>query len=79
MTAPAKRHGRRRLYTQIGVRRLPCVRCGSRARYQWSICADGNLQRPLCRECDIDLNRMVLEWVGDPEAAQKVAAYRERV
>lgn len=71
-----KRHGRRRPYTQAGIKRLPCFRCGAKAEHQWSICADGNLQRPVCWDCDIDLNRLVLEWAGDPDADAKIAAYR---
>lgn len=72
-----KRHGRRRPYTQAGIRRIPCFRCGQKAEHQWSICADGNLQRPVCTPCDVELNRLVLEWARDPEASTKVARYAE--
>lgn len=34
-------HGRRQPYTEIGVRRVPCTRCGEPAEYQWQVCADG--------------------------------------
>lgn len=71
------RHGRREPYTEIGVRRLPCVRCGQPARFQWNVCADGNLFRPICTACDIALNELVLTWMGDPEAAEKIVAYRQ--
>ncbi len=72
-------HGRRKPYTVIGIRRLPCARCGQPARHQWQICADGNLYRPICNPCDVALNRAVLEFMGDPEAAEKIATYeRER-
>jgi hypothetical protein len=71
-----ERHGRRKPYTEIGIRRLPCFRCGAAARFQWSICADGNIQRPLCAECDVALNNLVLRFMGDPEAASKVERYR---
>lgn len=74
-----RRHGRRRPYTERGIRRLPCFRCGEPARFQWSICADGNRQRPLCAGCDVELNAMVLRWAGDPDAEAKIAAYRARV
>lgn len=74
-----KRHGRRKPYTARGIRRLPCFRCGRPASHQWTICADGNLQRPVCDDCDIDLNRLVLEWAGDPEAAEKIERYKEKV
>ena len=68
-------NGRRRPYTAIGIRRLPCTRCGSPSRFQWQICSDGNLYRPLCAACDVELNRMVLEWVGFPDWREKLARY----
>lgn len=71
--------GRREFYTQRGIRRMACIRCHRPAMFQWSICADGNVQRVLCDECDIDLNRMVLEWAGDPDVEMKMEAYRNRV
>ncbi len=74
-----KRHGRRKPYTQIGIERLPCYRCGKKARYTWNVCADGNLMRPLCPECDVALNALVLRWMGDPAAKAKTARYRNRV
>jgi hypothetical protein len=77
MTDHRKRHGRRRPYTEIGIRRLPCFRCGEPAHAAWQICADENLYRPLCLACDVELNEMVLVWVGDPDAARKIAAYKE--
>lgn len=70
---------RRKPYTERGIRRVPCRRCGRPSSQQWDICADGNVPRGLCVECDIDLNRLVLEWVGDPEADVKVAAYRAAI
>lgn len=73
-----KRHGRRQPYTAIGIERLPCFRCGAPAFHQWQICADGRLFRPLCLACDIALNRLVLEWMGDPAAKEKADAYEEQ-
>lgn len=72
---------RRTPYTAIGIRRLKCFRagCENRAETQWQICADGRVFRPLCLACDVELNRLVLEWVGFPDAAEKLAAYRERM
>lgn len=72
------RHGRKEPYTEAGIRRLPCVRCESPARFQWNACSDGNLWRPLCLDCDIELNRMVLVWMNDPEAEQKAARYEQQ-
>lgn len=70
-----RRHGRSKPYTEIGIRRLPCFRCGDQALTQWQICADGRTYRPLCGCCDVELNRMVLEFMGDPDAAAKMARY----
>jgi hypothetical protein len=53
------------------------VRCGEPARFQWNCCADGNLWRPLCLSCDVELNAMVLRWMGDPDADAKAIAYAQ--
>lgn len=68
---------RRQPYTEAGIRRLKCFRasCSNRAETQWQICADGNTWRPVCWPCDVELNRMVLEWAGIPDAAEKIRAY----
>lgn len=71
---------RRKPYTQIGIRRLYCYRgCGRKAEYQWNVCADGNIWRPLCVECDIELNELVLRWMNDSDLDDKINKYRERV
>lgn len=70
-----KRHGRKKPYTSKGIARLPCFRCGRPAYHQWQICSDGNIWRPLCIPCDVDLNRRVLEWANDPDAKAKIQAY----
>lgn len=67
--------GRREPYTAIGITRVPCVRCGAPAVHQWSVCADGNRYRALCLDCDIALNKLVLEWANCPDADDKVAQY----
>lgn len=72
--------GRRKPYTQSGLARLPCWRCGRKpCLHQWQLCADGNIYRPLCVECDLDLNFLVLDWAGDPEIGQKMASYQARL
>lgn len=64
-------------YTMNGIRRLKCYRCKvNKATQQWNICADGNVYRAICTECDIALNKMVLEWIGDPNAGMKMYIYR---
>lgn len=70
--------GRKKPYTEIGILRMPCARCGGKATHQWQICSDGNLWRPVCVRCDIDLNAVVLEFMGDPQRQVKIAKYRKR-
>ena len=52
-------------YTEIGIKRLKCFRksCSNKADSQWQICADGRTYRPICKECDIRMNRLVLEFM----------------
>lgn len=74
-----KKHGRKKPYTVIGIERLPCFRCGKPAYHQWQICADGNLYRPVCLDCDIELNEMVLFWFGFSfeEVVVKIEKYKD--
>ena len=72
-----KRHGRRTPYTATGIRRVPCFRCGKPAEHQWQACADDNLYRPLCLDCDIALNEMVLKWMDFPDWEEKIARYKQ--
>lgn len=66
---------RKKPYSEIGIRRLRCARCGSEARYQWQICADDRLFRPLCAKCDVQLNALVLAWVNHPQGYSKLRKY----
>lgn len=66
---------RTRPYTQIGIRRKKCFRCGAQAKYQWQICSDGRQYRPICEQCDIELNEMVLRWMGFTDWEEKMEAY----
>lgn len=66
---------RKRPYTLIGIKRLKCYRCSNKASSQWNVCADGGIFRPLCRSCDIELNRMVLDWMGDNKVEEKIRKY----
>jgi hypothetical protein len=70
---------RSRPYTQRGIRRLRCFRCGRPAEHQWQICADNNVYRPICTDCDIRLNDLVLRFVRDPDRAEKIRKYRDRL
>jgi hypothetical protein len=71
--------GRKEPYTQIGIARVPCIKCGKPARTQFQICADDRLYRPLCLCCDRDLNRLVLKFMQFPDAEEKMAAYEKKL
>lgn len=68
-------------YTQIGIRRVKCCvkRCGLRGYATWQVCADGRQFRALCWIHDIELNRLALTFVGDPERERKMAKYSAKV
>lgn len=72
------RYGRRKPYTEIGISRLPCFRCGEKAHHQWQICADGNLYRPVCLDCDIALNKLVLRWMRFKNWRLKIKDYEHK-
>ena len=74
-----KIHGRKKPYTPIGIRRLPCVRCGAPAEVTWQVCSDGGLFRPICAKCDIDLNCLVMEWFALPGHEKKIATYIKKM
>ncbi|MGR3292544.1 MAG: hypothetical protein ACUZ9M_00850 [Candidatus Scalindua sp.] len=57
---------RRKPYTKTGIRRVPCMRCGEPSGQQWQICALNNQWAGVCTECDIKLNRMVLQFMKIP-------------
>lgn len=65
-------------YTEKGIQRLRCIRCGAPAVHQWQVCSDGNNWRPLCLPCDIALNELVLKWFGHPRAAELHEKYRDK-
>ena len=70
-------------YTTIGIRRMKCFRCGAKALHQWNICADnsatGRAQfRPVCLECDIALNYLILSWARFPNAHAMGRAYEKK-
>ena len=54
---------RKKPYTQIGISRIPCKRCGKPSVHQWQICADGNQFRGLCLKCDILVNKVILKFM----------------
>jgi hypothetical protein len=74
-------YGRRKPYTERGIKGVPCIRfsiCGNMAHSSWTICADNNVHRPLCKSCDEELNEMVLRWVEFPDWQEKMQRYRNQ-
>lgn len=68
---------RRKPYTDRGIARVPCARCGNPSKFQWSCCAVNNKWMPLCLDCDIGLNRVALNYViGKEKAKPFVQKYR---
>ncbi len=66
---------RKKPYTQMGVKRKKCFRCKNKAVHQWQICSDHNQYRTICLDCDIELNKMVLVWMGFPDWEEKITSY----
>ena len=64
-------------YTEIGIKRLKCARCNNKGYASWQVCADDRIYRPMCLQCDIELNELVLKWMGDPLVEEKMGKYRE--
>jgi NAD-dependent SIR2 family protein deacetylase len=66
-------------YTSIGIRRVPCIRCGAKAEEQWNICAlDRGTFKPICHQCGDELNKLVLEFLRIPDYEAKLKAYISR-
>jgi len=55
-------YGRKKPYTDKGIGRVPCFRCGKPSVSQWQVCANDNRFLGVCKDCDIELNRLVLEF-----------------
>lgn len=70
---------RRKPYTEGGIKRLTCIRCGLQASSQWQICADLNNYRPVCRGCDVLLNQLVLKFMGHPWVTKLIDEYQEEL
>lgn len=66
-------------YTEIGISRVPCKRCGEPSLHQWQICATGNQWCGVCLECDIALNKMVIKFMGLPKKLGFIYAAQKRV
>lgn len=71
--------GRTQPYTERGISRVPCYRCGEASSQQWDVCALGNRYLGVCTGCDVLLNRKVLEFFGVPEIPHLIAQYERRL
>lgn len=79
---------RAKAYTWAGLRRVNCHRfalCGNKARFQWRwrACAlhgrYGWRWYAFCKDCDVELNRLTVEFMLVPDAEAVIAAYRAQV
>ena len=69
---------RRKPYTTIGIKRLPCVRgCGRKGSASWKICADGPQYRALCAVCDVEMNELAMRFVFGNKREEDLKKYRE--
>ena len=67
MTAAGRALGmRRKRYTEIGISRVPCVRCGEPSAAQFQVCATRNQWCAVCRKCDLALNALVVKFMKLP-------------
>lgn len=71
--------GRKEPYTEIGISRVPCVRCGKSSSQQWQVCALDNRYFGVCTTCDVDLNDLVLSFFRIPELHKFMKRYREKL
>ena len=60
---------------------MKCAHCGTpKAKFTWTLqaCADGGKERKkkLCGPCDVECNRLMLEFFNDKDAAKKIARYK---
>lgn len=70
---------RKKPFTEAGILRKKCIRCDGKAFFQWQICSDDNNWRPLCKKCDIALQKVVLKFMKHPECDRLVEEYKQHV
>lgn len=70
--------GRRKPYTSIGIRRIPCSRCAAPSVHQWQVCANDNRYLGVCLACDVALNRLALEFMRVPCAKVLLERYQAK-
>ena len=60
---------RRKAYSEREIAGVPCVKCGAPSVHQWRICST-NGWSAVCRQHDIEINRMVATWAFGEDAAE---------
>ena len=65
-------------YTEKGIGRVPCAKCGKSSNQQWQICSLGNKWVGICNKCDVDLNRLVLQFFGIKNRRNIMKRYLEK-
>ena len=70
---------RRKPYSEQGISRVPCFRCGQPSDTQWQICALSNEYKGVCTACDLDLNNVILEFFKVPDREQIMLNYIKKV
>ena len=63
--------GRRRPYTDRGITRVPCIKCGAPSVAQWHVCSDRKWYG-VCDHHDKELNRIGLVWAFGPDRAEEI-------
>jgi len=52
-----------------------CFKCRQPAAYEWRVCSDGPW-RKVCKDCDLELNKIALKWAFPGQWRQKFEKYR---
>ena len=68
--------GRAAPYSARGIRRKRCIRCQRPAYSTWQVCANNNLHVPVCAACDVELNKLALQFMGLPDWPHLMLVYR---
>lgn len=71
------RSTRRRPYTERGISRVPCVKCGAPSKYQWRICST-DAWTAVCRRHDIEVNRKIARWAFGSDAEPLLKRYEAK-
>jgi len=79
MVLKNKYSGRRKSYTVTGIKKVPCIRCGKPSYATWQACANERYHIPVCKSCDIGLNRLALKYFKIPNRELLMKEYEEKV